>query len=106
MISVQLIQDPVELVLVPDAPFLGGYPVLLTSGYLVTKRWKTTYEDGGLSLYLNEYEICYFEIVCLIKSLGYTKPKKNRFKLFGYTLYASRKEIKDDKDTSKLIGSF
>lgn len=78
---------------------------LYHGGDFVTKNWKTTYEGGGISLHVNEEEVCYFEIVGWIEDLGYTDPGKIWYRRHGCSMFAGMKEMKDDKDLTDLLGS-
>lgn len=77
---------------------------LYHGGHFVTKKNKqTTYEGGGLSLHLNEHEVCYFEVVGWIKDLGYSEPGTIWYRKHGLSLFNGRRELKCDKDLAEFL---
>ena len=80
--------------------------MFILHGFFVTKNCKTEYRHLGLSLHPNVDNVCYFEMAYWIRNkLGYADIGRIWYKRHGYTMFAGKAKIKDDKSILDFLQS-
>ncbi|XP_074297406.1 uncharacterized protein LOC141628125 [Silene latifolia] len=74
-------------------------------GHFVTKRYKTEYVKGNLMLKFDESEICYFDLMHIVKNELKIEDGEIWFVRQGLSLFAGRKKSNDDKDIESLMAT-
>ncbi|XP_074298337.1 uncharacterized protein LOC141629194 [Silene latifolia] len=77
---------------------------VIHGGKFVTKGWKTEYMGGAMYMKLDMREVCYFNLVDLVKNeLGYEGESELWFRRHGLSLIVGKKKIESDKDVELLM---
>lgn len=76
--------------------------VLHHGGRFITSP-RLKYVDGNVKYYSDIEEVCYFELLDMVKNLGYNNVQKMHYRVPGETLETGLRVIADDNDTNKML---
>ncbi|KAH9612102.1 hypothetical protein KSS87_002582, partial [Heliosperma pusillum] len=74
-------------------------------GHFVTNKYRTEYVEGSLMLKFDESEICYFDLMHIVKNELKIEDGEIWFRRHGLSLFAGRKKLNDDKDIETLMAT-